>query len=38
MNSLDLVFPAYFLMVMDRHGIKITEGFEHDSYCTEWAK
>lgn len=37
MNSLNHMFPIYFLMLMDRHGIKIAEGFYHDSYDRSWA-
>jgi len=32
------IFPAYFLACMDKHGIQVMEGFEHDSFSQEWAK
>jgi hypothetical protein len=32
------IFPAYFLMVMDRHGIQVVPGYEHDSFDKGWAK
>jgi len=31
------IFPVYFLAVLDKHGIQITEGFAHDSFDRSWA-
>jgi hypothetical protein len=32
------IFYIYFLSRMDKYGIKIINGSEHDSYSREWAK
>jgi hypothetical protein len=31
-------YELYFLAVLDKHGIQVIEGFEHDSFSQEWAK
>lgn len=28
----------YILAKLDKHGIKVIKGFEHDDNCKEWAK
>lgn len=37
-NEIHPIFPAYFLACMDKHGIQVIEGFEHDSDDRGWAK
>jgi len=32
------IFYIYFLSRMDKYGIKIIDGFEHDSFDTGWAR
>lgn len=32
------IFTMYFIACMDKHGIQVIEGFEHDSFDTGWAK
>lgn len=32
------IFQIYFLACMDKHEIQVMEGFEHDSFSTDWAK
>lgn len=32
------IFQVYFLACMDKHGIQVIEGFDHDSFSRDWAK
>ena len=31
-------YELYFLAILDKHGIQVIEGYEHDSFSRGWAK
>lgn len=36
--NLHHIFTLYFLACMDKHGIQVIDGFEHDSFDIGWAR